>query len=273
MSHSYILSDVRFNSFADDPAPEPKPGDPAPEPKAGDPEPKAGDPDPKNPGKTFTQEDVNRLLAEDRRKHQGQTQKAINELEALKTKARLTQEERNELDERIQRLQDELLTKEELAKKEQERLRKQSQEQVKSLESERDSWKTRYTSSAITRAITDAAASNDAYNPSQIVALLQSNTRLVERIDDNGKPTGVFEPKVRFRDTNKEGKEVELELSPAEAVKRMKELDEYLNLFKGTGVGGLGSNNQPGGKKLDARELAKDPVAYRKARAEGKLAY
>lgn len=221
--------------------------------------------------KTFSQDELNKALADDRRRHQEQVKKAIAEVEALKSKSRLTQEERNELDQRIQQMQNELLSKEELAKKDRERLIKRSEEEKQALTKERDSWKDRFTGSAIRRAITDAAASNDAYSPSQIVALLHSETRLVEKLDDEGKPTGEFVPKVRFQDTDKDGKPITLELDPNDAVKRMKELENYQNLFKGSGVGGLGANNQPQGKKPDARNLAKDPEAYREARRTGKL--
>lgn len=224
-------------------------------------------------GKALTQEQVNKLLADERRKHQEHTKKAIGELEALKQKAQLTQKERDDLDKRISQMHDEMLTKEELAKKEQDRLRKAHETQVKELTSDRDSWRDRFTDAAITRSITDAAAKNEAFNPLQIVRLLQPDTRLVEELDKEQQPTGKFVPKVRFNDVNKEGEPVVLELTPTEAVKRMREMDDYLNLFKGEGIGGLGQNNQPGSKKPDLKELAKDPEAYRKARAEGKIKF
>lgn len=222
---------------------------------------------------SFTQDELNRILADDRRKHQEQVKKALKEVEALRSKAKLTAEERSALDKRVQTLQDELLTKEELAKKEKERLQKEAHQKIKTLESERDSWRDRYTNSSIRRAITDASVKNNAFNPSQIVALLQGDTRLVEELDDQGSPTGRFRPKVRFEDVGDDGSTITLDLSPEDAVKRMRELPDYLNLFKGEGKGGLGSNNQPSGKKIDLKELAKDPETYRRLRAEGKIKF
>lgn len=246
---------------------DPKPGDPAP---GAQPEPDAAQP-PKV--RTFTQDEFNKALAEDRRKHQEQTRKAIAEAEALRSKARLTQEERDELDKRLEQMKNELLTKEELAKKEQERLKKAHQTALQEVTSERDTWKDKYTNASIRRAITDAAVKNDAYNPHQIVRLLQPDTRLVEVLDPEGKPTGDLTPKVRYSESDAEGNPKILEMSPEEAIKRMREQEEYLNLFKGEGAGGLGANNQPRGKKTDLRELAKDPEAYRKARAEGLIKF
>lgn len=219
--------------------------------------------------KTFTQDDINKILAQEKRKHQSVTQKALQEVEALRKKSSLTEKERHELDERVDQLKTSLLTEQEKAKRQAEKLKQQHRERVAGLEAERDTWRTRYTDSTIQRSITDAAATNNAFNPRQIVAILGRNTRLVEDLDSEGSPTGRLVPKVSFEDKNKDGKTVVLELSPDEVIKRMKEIPEFLNLFKVEGTGGAGLRSQPSGKKLDIRELAKDPVAYRKAKAEG----
>ena len=260
----YTLANIRYSAYADDDVPPPPDGDTPPD----DVPPPAG-----SPPKTFSQDDFNKALAEDRRKHQEQTKKALAEVDALRSKARLTQEERDDLDKRYQDMQNQLLTKEELAAQEKAKLRKEHESKLKEVSSERDSWKDRFTNSAIRREITDAAAKHDAYNPSQIVALLQPRTRLVEERGSDGTPTGRFKPEIQFDDTDKEGKPVTLTLTPEKAVERMKELSESMNLFKGTGVGGLGKNNQPSGKKPDPKQLAVDPEAYRKARQDGSLTF
>jgi len=225
-------------------------------------------------GVEFTPEQqgaLNAILAQEKRSHQKLTQKALDEAQAAAKMAQLTTQQRKELEQRLGQLQDEMLTKEELAKKQAERTRQTFEEQIKGLSTERDSWQHRFTESTIQRSITDAAASNNAFSPGQIVAILGTQTRLVEVLDQQGKPTGKLEPKVKFSDMDKDGAPVVLELSPKEAVKRMKEMEEYLNLFKGEGTGGAGMRSQPGGRKPDVRDLAKDPAAYRAARAKGEL--
>ncbi len=217
---------------------------------------------------TFTQEDLNKILAQEKRKHQATTQKALNELDAIRKKASLTEKERHELDERVDRIQNDMRTKEEQAKRQQEMLRKAHNERIQGLEAERDTWRTRFTTSTIERSITDAAVLNNSFNPRQIVAILGRDTQLVEELRE-GQPTGSLIPRVTFHDMDKEGKAVVLELSPTDAVKRMKEMAEFLNLFKVEGTGGAGLRTQPAGKKIDLRELAKDPAAYRKAKADG----
>jgi len=223
-------------------------------------------------GKTFTQEDLNRVLAEEKRKHQQNTRKALEELEAIKAKATLTDSERQELEVRLENMKNELLTKEELAKKDQEKITRKYTEETTKLTTERDAWQQRFTDSTIQRSLTDAAVVSKAYNPRQIVAILQPDTRLVEALDAEGKPTGDLIAKVEFSDVDKDGKSVTLDLTVAEAVKRMSEMDEYSNLFKAEGTGGVGgSNNARGGKPLDVKKIASDPALYRKLRAEGKI--
>lgn len=222
-----------------------------------------------DPPKMFTQEEVDALIAEkDKTFKQGQ-QRLVDELQALKQKATLTAEERAELDTRIKDLQEQLLTKEELAKQEADRLKAVAETQLKTLTSERDTWRNKYVQSTIVRSIVDAAVSAKAYNPEQIVALLQSDTNLKE--EKSGEEVN-YVPRVKFRDVDKEGKPVILDLTVPETVKRMKEIPKYQNLFVGDGTGGLGNDNNPNNQgKLDIREIAKDPVKYRKFRAEGKI--
>ena len=223
-------------------------------------------------GKAFTQDDVNRLLADEKRKHQASTRKALEELEAIKAKSNLTDQERVDLEGRLENMKNELMTKEELAKKEQDKITRKFTEDLNKVTGERDSWQQRFTNSTIQRTITDASVASKAFSPRQIVAILQPDTRLVEALDSEGKPTGEMIAKVEFSDVDKEGKPVTLDLTIAEAVKRMSEMDEYANLFKTDGAGGVGGANRGGGKPLDAKKIAAtDPALYRKLRAEGKI--
>ena len=96
-------------------------------------------------GKTFTQDQINKALADDRRKHETRTQAAIDELEALKAKATLTDDERSDLETRLDTMKNDLLTKEELGKKDKDKLTKQYSKDLEKLTSERDSWQQRFT--------------------------------------------------------------------------------------------------------------------------------
>ena len=227
-------------------------------------------------GKAFSQEDVNKMLAEDRRKHQTQVQQALEELDAIKAKASLSDSEKSELEQRIADMRKQLLTKEELAKQEKDKVEKQLKQTTETLTKDRDNWKARYTESTIIGAIIDASAKHTAFDPDQIVAILRPRTRLSEDLDKDGKPSGRLVPKVDFVDQDKDGNPLTLELAVDEAVKKMAELDKYSNLFKDTGSGGLGRQNRGGAgtKNIDIVELARtNPAKYREMRKNGKLQF
>ena len=222
---------------------------------------------------SFSQEQVNKLLAEEKRKGQSRTQKALEELEALKGKADLSSKDRSDLENRIEILNNEMLTKEELSKKDKDKILKQHEKSIMDISTERDTWRQRFTQSTIQRTITDAAAANEAFVPAQIVALLQPKTRLIEALDSEGKPTGNLIPKVEFEDSDKDGKPIILDITVPEAVKRMKEQEIHGNLFKGAGTGGVGGTNHGKGGNVDLKTIAKDPAEYRRLRKEGKLPF
>jgi hypothetical protein len=220
---------------------------------------------------TFTQEDVNKMLAKDKRKGREQLQKALDEIKTLQKRTDLNKQEREELEGRVTAMNNELLTKDELAQQERDKAKSDYEASINEVTEERDSWKGRYTDSTITREIMDAAISNNAFSPKQLVPILRPLTRLTEGTDDEGHPNGQYEVKVEYPDTDKKGKPVTLSLSPAEAIKRMAETDDYLNLFKDAGTGGVGGNTRQRSNnsgEIDMVELAKDPEKYRKWRAE-----
>ena len=228
--------------------------------------------------KQFTQEDVNRLLAADRRKADDKMKKTLDELEAQRAKSSLSASERADLDTTIETLQNSLMTEKELTAKENAKSKKVNEKILKEVSDSRDQWQSLYTESTIERAIVDASSlgKNKAFNNSQIVAILKPNTRLVEELKD-GEKTGKLVPMVKFSDTDKDGKPVTLDLAVSAAVKRMRELDEYANLFEGDGPGGMGKTNTSKGTQLDESAVAQmakgDPGAYRKARKDGKLVF
>lgn len=209
--------------------------------------------------KTFTQEDIDKLLNEERAKSREQQKKILAEYNALKQKVTLTDEERKEFDVKIKELNDALLTKEEIAKRDAEALKTNYEESIKTLKEQNQALQARYTDSMITRSIIDEAVSNNAFNPEQLVALLKPLAKLTENDIT----------KVKFPDIDDKGKSVTLDFTVSEAVKRMKELPKYQNLFKDSKVSGTGSTNDGTGKTASLIDLAKDPKAYREARAKG----
>lgn len=231
------------------------------DPAGGNPDDKGGNPDDKGGKTAFTQEDVNKFLADDRRKHRAQMEKLEQQLAGLSENSQLSEKERAELADSLEDVRKQLRTKEQQAAIEKRSLEEKYQAQLKEATEKASQWESRYTNESIGRALADAAVQGEAFSPTQIVELLRSKTKLVEGV-----------PMVDFPDTHAEtGESIVTQLSPADAVKRMKELATvYGNLFKSNVVPGVGGSSRAdgfsGSGKIDPSKLS--PAQYRKVRAE-----
>jgi len=226
-------------------------------------------------GKTFSQAELNRILAEDRRKHQAQLKEQAEKLEAVLKSSQLTEQDRKALQENLVSVQGQLRSVEAQAAKEKQELEQSYQARLADVEKKATTWESLYRESTIQRSLQDAAMKNDAWQSSQIVTILKPMTKLVEGVDPVTKrPNGSYEVRVEMMDVNPKTNELELMVrSPEEAVRRMKELpDQYGNLFKSGVVSGIGSGSATGGVapgqggKIDVRKLT--PAQYREIRAK-----
>lgn len=214
---------------------------------------------------TLSQKQLNAIIAKEKAGWNKKIQDQVKQLENAQKEKGLTDKEQERLQRQIDELNNTLLTKEELTKKEREKIQNQHKADLDKERQEKDTWKSNYTREKIAREILDAAKSNEAFDDEQIVGLLSPNTRLVEEVDSESKPTGNWVPKVRFKDVDTEGKPITLELSPLEAVKRMKELPRFGNLFKSGATGGIGGTRAA--QESGTKDLAKmGSEEYRKHR-------
>ena len=225
-----------------------------------------------NDEKIFTQEEVNTFLASEKRKTQEKQRQLATELEELRKTAKLTNDEKTELSKRIEELQAQFMTKEEKARQEADRAKKEYDGKLDITTKERDEWKTKHEKLAIDTEIIRCATNSNppAWDHEQIAAILSSKTRLVEKLNEEGQPTGDYEPKVSFPDKDKNKKPIILELTIEEAVSRMTEIPKYGNLFKSDKKSGLGATGSVGkGNKINLVKLAtENPAEYRKLRKE-----
>ena len=233
-----------------------------------------------NAGKTFDQSAVNKIveerLARDRKGRETEFKAKYEKLEEshntlLESKS-LSDEERSKLEVSLGDVQNQLRTKEERAQHEKKQLASDYESQLKTEREAREVWENRFHDSSIQRALQDAATSNDAYNPDQVVRLLRPMTKLVPVTDDAGNATDQFKPVVDFPDHDEKGVEVTFSGTPIEIVKRMRDLEDSANLFKSNVVAGLGAGNATGGAtpgangRIDSSKLT--PAQYRKIRKE-----
>ncbi len=219
----------------------------------------------------FTQEDVNRFLADDKRKHQAALTNVEQKLKDALEDRNMTEATRKTLEENLAAVRGELRTKEEILTLEKKKVEETLTQKVADAEKKAVLWEGLFREKEIERSLQDAAVKNEAWSPDQIVILMRGKTALVEDIDEKtGKPKGTYAPKVRMPGVDPQtGEAVELVLSPDDAVKRMKELpDIYANLFKPNVVSGVGggtaTGGAPGGGRVDVRKLT--PQQYRELR-------
>lgn len=223
------------------------------------------------PPRTFTQEDVNKLLADNKRELRRQNEKMAKELEQLKKHA-VSAEHKAQLERQIEELRQQHLSAEEKARLEQKKLKEKYQNELKNATEKSQYWENRYRNETIERSIIDGAIANDAYAPNQLVAILRPYTQLEEIQSEDGSTIN-FVAKVKLPSKNSDGEPVVLDFTVEEAIKYMKEdLPTYGNLFKSNITGGIGGYNQPGSDgKIDYKKLVQTPEKYMEMRKKQEI--
>ena len=232
-----------------------------------------------NEPKTFTQDQLNKILADDKRKHQERLRVVEKQLADLAENSRLTEQDRARLEESLEDVRKQLRTKEEQAAHEKKLLEESYTKELTTVKDQAKRYETLFRESTVQRSLQDAAILNEAFSSQQIVALLRPMAKLVEVVDEKtGKATGQYKTMIDFPDVSTEsGESIVTQRSPEDAVKRMKELpDLYGNLFKSGVASGIGAHSATGsqtpgsGGTVDPRKLT--PEQYMRLRKENPAA-
>lgn len=211
-------------------------------------------------GKTFTQDELNTFLANEKRKFQTQNQELVKKLEKFQSENTTSAEQRAQLEQSLEQLRGTYTSEQDKAKQNAERLKAEYEDKLNKTTTAAQDWQNRYVTAEVDRSISDAAIAQKAIKPFQIAAVLKPLTKMEETLDAEGKPTGNLAPVVTFPDVDSKGNQVILKLSVTDAVKRMKERPEdFGNLFEGDMNGGTGNlpNRVKGSNgKLDVGKLS-----------------
>lgn len=226
------------------------------------------DPPPQQGGdnQTFTQAQVNTLLAENKRALRESNKALLAELETLRENKSLTDQEKESLNSRIDKLKAETTSKIELekerAKKFESDLEKTRRESEKSVQA----WQNRFFDQMINTSILSAASTHGAYNANQILKQIKGDTQVVQKRDESGKEMEEFEVVVNFSHLNSEGQPIVLQLPPAKALEKMKEdRANFGNLFKYDGKTGLDMKPGPTSQSVDLAKMSpKEYQGYRR---------
>jgi len=216
---------------------------------------------------SLTKEDLQKKINEaldSKAKETEETNKSLmQEMDLLKTRSSLSADESKAHDARVKELEEKLLTTEELAKREKQKISATKDKEANALTSERDYWSNLYHKERIMRGITDASAVNDAVSPEQMVSMMANSTELVEKDGPDG--TKVYDVITSIPDKDVDGKSIVLKLEVSKAIEHMSQQPRYFNLFKSalkSGFSGSGGTGGTGGEPSE-EELAKDPKKWR----------
>jgi len=186
-------------------------------------------------------------------------QKLLDQYNALLESSKLTDEERSSLRTRVDELESQVMTKEELASKAVKKAREEAAADLEKVKAQAQHFQSLFTDSTIAADLTRAAQESGAYSPGQVHGLLRGVTRLEPVSDDDGKPTGTYRSltKVPVIDGDKR---IEKELPTAEAVKAFLGLPENKNLidtkFQAGGGATGGRTSQGGGKAMTRQQFS-----------------
>ena len=224
----------------------------------------------------FSQEELNKFLADDRRKHLEKYTKLEDSYKKILADKNLASEQRVKLETELQDLQKSFRTKEQQAEYERKQQKERYEQELNEARQSATQWENMFKSSVVDRSLLDAATTNEAFNPHQIVEILRPRTKMADHTDKDGNATGQLVPMIDFPDIDeKSGEKIITLRTPEEAVQRMKELPNfYGNLFRANVVSGVGSGAATGGAlpgtggRIDPAKLAADPELYRRLRKE-----
>jgi hypothetical protein len=214
--------------------------------------------------KKFSQIDVNKFMAEENRKHKESLRKLETSMQTLSEDRNLSEQQRSGLATELEDLRKSLRTKEQQIEYDRKQAAEQYKTDLDAATHRADHWEQQYRDTSVDRALQDAASDPDVYNVHQIINLLKPHTELKE-VD------GALTTMINFPDVDeKTGKEIVTLRTPADAVKRMKEMPKvHGNLFKSGVVSGVGSGSgaiNQGVGEIDYASLTTEQ--YRKLRKE-----
>lgn len=214
--------------------------------------------------KKFSQSDFNKAMAEHKKGLQTQLQTTQAELEKMKKEGGNVEG----LQAKIKELSDSLLSKDELAKQEAERLKQAHQDELGQFKTRADSFQQLHHGLLLSNEISKAAMKHKAWDAEQLEVFVGSKAKVTPELDNSGKPTGKFKAMIPWV---VDGKNVELTVD--EAVAKMREDKRFGNLFRADGTPGAGMtlNNAPTQPSSNG-QLPMDTASYMAQRKANKQA-
>ena len=228
-----------------------------------------------NAGKTFTQEDLNKILAEDRRKHQAQVVKIQQTLEETLSSKTLASQEKEQLAQRVEELQRSQETAAQTAARERRESEQAAQKKIQDAEKTAQTWQSKWKEKTVAADLATAISGPEIFNPAQLEKILRDGVKLEQVRAEDGTMTDQYVTTVTFDDMDDMGNPKKSTMSPKDAVKRMQKLPNlYGNQFRANIAGGIGgtSSSNPTGAGVVPKNLSPTQWAEMRKTPQGRQA-
>ena len=229
-------------------------------------------PPPTPDDKKFSQGDLDRLMAEHRKKLQSENKDLVDQLTKLRENVNLTAQEKEALETRINSLSQQHLTDTQKLQAELDTTKKKLSSENEGLKVAGQKWQGLFNNLLVTNAILQGASEHKAVNAAQLAAMLSPSAKVVEVLDEKGQPTGEYAAKLPIKTVDPKTKaEVVIDLPIVEAIGKMREDENNANLFIIDGSPGFGGNgNVKAGSEKGSFRKDMTPEQYREYRKKQK---
>lgn len=195
-------------------------------------------------GRYMTQEEIDKIVEKRTAKARAANKRTLEQLEGLQTTIKMTDEQKQALEDQIEDLRKKTMTSEEIAKREKQLAEKQYSGRLTEAEKRATLWENRYKETRVNYAITNAAREHGV-TPQSVPFLesyLKGSTKLIEKKDETGNVVD-FDIQVDFNDVGADGKTLPVQLPVSDTVKRMKELPDLFGHLFPAPNGGVGASS------------------------------
>jgi len=208
--------------------------------------------------KTFTQEEVNKLLANEKRAAQKKIQEQLATLENIQRDG-LTPEGKQALEQQIETLRAQSQTEVELAKQKAAKQQKEWEKERQKLTEERDAARREHEQLEVDTILTTAMSMHGVRPQAMgiIKPYMVQRMRQVPIMDEEGKATGKTRRVIQIEvpDDEDSSKTKSLQLPPEKAVAHLREQEEFAGLFASAATSGTGSTKTTKTGEPDFRNM------------------
>jgi hypothetical protein len=226
--------------------------------------------------KKFTQQEVDKIVISRNKNLKTQYEQLETNYNKLLEQTNLTEEARNQIQADLENVQNLMRSKEQNLELAAKKAKEKYDADLRNASLERDRFKTLFETSTIERAIVDAAAKNEAWDPTQFVKIIGNQAKIVEELTDAGEKTGRLVPRIEWEVSDSTGTVSKVLKTPEEVIGLMKEdTQKHGNLFRSNVARGLGSGNAAGinsSAKVDVSKLSAQQYAEMRKTPEGRKA-